>query len=214
MFRAILETQWKWTRGFALVASLVGFALPLASLQFAHRADTPMEFVARMQLFGAFYAVLAAAVGLIWAFLAWNHDHRGRHVYALSLPITRARYVAMRLGAGATFLGAPTLAVLLGCLVVAAFGGIPTGLHAYPVALTLRFAFAALVAYSIFFAIASSTPKAAGILIGLIAVVVLAQYVLMLTETRVDVAGRLLNLLFEEPGVFSVFRGRWMLVDA
>lgn len=214
MFRAILETQWKWTRGIVLVATLAGFAVPIASLQSAHAGESQIQFVDTMQLWGAAYALLAAALGLFVAFAAWSHDHRGRHVYALSLPVTRARYALMRFGAGATFLAPTVIAVFAACLLVSALGGIPEGLRTYPVAVTLRFAFASLVAYALFFAIASSTQKAAGTLLGVVAAVLLVQYGLVLAEVRVDLMRIVMQFLVSSPGVLSVFTGRWTLIDA
>src|SRR2546423_6684162 len=135
MFRAIVETQWKWSRGAVLLATLVAFVIPLGSLQSAKDAWNPADFVTRMQVWGIAYALLAGAVGLLVALIAWGHDHRGQHVYALTLPITRARYVLMRLGAGMLFLAPPVVALLLSGLIVSASGLIPVGLHAYPIAL-------------------------------------------------------------------------------
>ena len=215
MFRAIVETQWKWTRGWALIATILGFVIPLASLQSAQtRGDTANEFVMTMSRYGAWYALLAAATGLVVGFLAWSHDHRGRHVYALILPVTRARYAMMRLGAGALFLLPPVLAVLLGGVAVTAFGAIPEGLQTYPVALSLRFAFAMLVAYATFFAIGSATQRAAGVVLGVIAAVLLVAYVLAVADSRVDFLPSVYRWLFDSPGIFSVFTGRWSLVDA
>src|SRR5690348_12465716 len=94
MFAAILRTQWKWTRGFALVAFVLGFAIPLLSLlalETGRMEFAPNLIVRSMNTFGLFYALLAGAAGLACAMFAWGHDHRGRHVYALSLPISRAR---------------------------------------------------------------------------------------------------------------------------
>lgn len=213
MFRAILLTQWKWSRVIVLLTTITGFALPLASLRTAATAYSPVEFVFSMQRWAVGYALLAAAAGLLVALSAWQHDHAGRHVYALSLPVTRARYTALRFGAGALFLALPIAAVLIGCLIVAMSGIIPDGLHAYPLELTSRFALAAFVAYAIFFAIASSTPQTAGVVIGLIAAVLFSQYLLSVTSAEVDILTPIGNFLFVRPGLFSVFTGRWMLVD-
>ena len=214
MFRAIVETQWKWTRGYTLVATILAFVIPLASLQVASARFEAGEYVSVMSAFGAAYAMLAGATGLVVGFLAWSHDHRGRHVYALTLPVTRAHYALMRLGAGAMFLLPPVLAVLLGGIAVATFGAIPEGLQAYPLALALRFAFATLVAYCAFFAVASSTQRAAGILLGIIAAVLLAAYILAIADSKVDFLPKVVGMLFDSPGIFSVFTGRWSLVDA
>ena len=214
MYRMILLTQWKWTRAVVLIATILGFALPLASLQAAGAAGRAADFVARMQRFGVWYALLAAAIGLMVALTAWAHDQRGRHVYALALPVSRAQYVLMRLGAGLSFLLPPTIAVLLGALFVSFFGDIPGGLTVYPLALTLRFLFAACVAYTLFFAIASATQKTAGIVLGAAAAILLTQYLFAVLGVDLDLLERTVDVLFRSPGVFSVFSGRWSLVDA
>jgi len=92
MFGAITAIQWKWSRGPALLATLIGFLIPVLSLQSARRALlTADEFVYIMQQFSIGYSMLAAGAGLVVALAAWAHDHRGRHVYALSLPVARWR---------------------------------------------------------------------------------------------------------------------------
>jgi hypothetical protein len=213
MFRAMLLTQWKWTRNVVLLTTIAGFALPLWVLQSARGAETAQQFVGRMQAWAPGFAVLAALAGLLVALLAWQPDHQGRHVYALSLPIPRARYVALRLSAGLVFLVPTILAVLVGALVVSASDAIPDGLQAYPVAFTLRFALAALVAYVLFFAIASSTAQTAGIVLGVVAAVVFTQYLISTFGGRMDILGPVIDFVFTKPGILSVFSGRWMLVD-
>jgi hypothetical protein len=213
MFSAILRTQWKWTRGPVLLATVLAFAIPLASLAMAEGL-TASAFVRRTQEVGGAYPLLASALALGVAMLAWGHDHRGRHVYALALPIPRWRYALMRLGAGALFLLPPVFALLLGGVIGTASSLIPDGLHGYPFSLALRFAFAATVAYAVFFAVAASTPRSAGIVLGLIASVLFAQYVLGVTNFEVDILSPIADRLFGRGGMLSVFTGRWMLVDA
>lgn len=213
MFRSIVLTQWKWTRTVALLATVIGFSLPLASLQSATDTATPLEFIMRMQTWGVGYALLAALAGLLVALAAWGHDHQGRHVYALSLPVTRARYTMLRFGAGALFLLPIVAAVFLGSLIVIATGSIPQGLHAYPVALTARFALAALVGYAIFFAIGSGTSRTAAVVLAVVGVVLLAQLLVSASDAQFDLLGRVAEVLFGRAGVLSVFSGRWMLVD-
>lgn len=214
MMNAILWMQWKHTRAMALLTALIAFALPLASLQSARGTDSAQEFVLRMQVWGGAYALVAALAGLLVAMAAWNPDHTGRHVYALSLPISRANYVWYRFVAGATFLLPTVIAVLIGSLVVAWSGAIPNGLHAYPVALALRFAVAAATAYALFFAIASGTSKTAGIIIAIIASVLLTQFLLIaVADSKIDILKPIFTFIFYRPGILSVFSGRWMLVD-
>lgn len=212
MFPAILRTQWKGSRTLVLLATLVGFALPLGSLSSARDALNPTQFIGAMQQWAGGYAILAAGLGLLIAMAAWQPDHAGRHVYALSLPVSRARYTLMRMGAGAALMVPPVLAVLLGALIVAA-SDIPNGLHAYPLALALRFAFAAAVAYAIFFAIASSTPQTAGVILGVIAAVIFTQYLMSIMGSKQDILEPIVRFIFVKPGLLSIFTGRWMLVD-
>jgi hypothetical protein len=215
MFKALMAVQWKGTRGAALLATILGFAIPLASVQGYTPTDTSAGYIiGRMQAFGVAYALLAAGVGLAFAVVAWSPDHKGRHVYALSLPIDRSWYAGMRFGAGASFLVLPALGVLVGSLVAVAIRSFPPGLHGYPVSLALRFLLASGVAFSIFFAIAASTPKAAGIILGLVASVFIVAFIFSAATIEYDVLGRASDFLFTEPGPLSVFTGRWMLIDA
>ena len=216
MFRVILATQWKWTRGMLLVATCTTFALPFIALHNASRSIDELDartLLANMEMFGVFYALAAAATGLIVAVMTWTPDHTGRHVYALSLPIDRWRYVAMRFGAGALTLASPTVALLLGGVVALSATAIPAGLHSHPFALAIRFALAALIAYSIFFAISSGTKRTAGIiaavLFGLIFIDVLGEMI----GVRLSPMSALFDVLMNWSGALGVFNGRWMLID-
>jgi hypothetical protein len=216
MFAAILRTQWKWSRGFALVAFVIGFAIPLMSLLALQsgRVEIAANLIVRnMQQFGLFYALLAAASGLACAMFAWGHDHRGRHVYAMSLPIPRSKYTGMRFGAGALFLLLPVAGVLIGALVGIAAVKIPAGLHAYPVALTIRFLLACFVAYALFFAILASSTKASAYVLGAIGGVVALIFFLNALDVGADLMTLIAHGLFGDRGLLSVFTGRWMLID-
>jgi hypothetical protein len=216
MFAEILRTQWKWTRGAALLGFVLGFAIPLLSL-FSLRSTgvgfAAANVVREMQQYGLLYAVLAGASGLTCAMLSWGHDHRGRHVYALSLPVTRSRYAAMRLGAGAIFLLVPALGVFLGAVIGVATATIPTGLHAYPFSLTLRFVLASFVAYAIISAISASSTKASAYILGGIAAVVATLFLLNIAGVGQEAVSWVGQALFAEHGVLSVFTGGWMLID-
>ena len=215
MFKALLAVQWKWSKGAALLATIIGFAIPLASVQSIEpQWGGAGSIVRRMQEFGLAYALLAAGVGLTFALLAWSADHKGRHVYALALPIARSRYAGMRFVAGALFLVLPALGVLAGGVVSMLLVHVPDGLHFYPVSLTFRFLLASGVAYSIFFAIAASTPKAAGMVLGTIAGIVVVAFLLSAASVPFDLLSYTGDFLFSEPGPLAVFTGRWMLIDA
>src|SRR2546428_10329501 len=115
MFRAILYSQWKWSRLIVLLGTVAGFALPIISLQGAASADrnplAAQELLRAVQSWGTLYPVLAAALGLLVAIATWAPDHRGRHIHALSLPLPRWRYVLLRFGSGVAVMARPMLAV-------------------------------------------------------------------------------------------------------
>jgi hypothetical protein len=216
MFAAILRTQWKWTRGAMLVCFVLGFAIPLLSLLVLETGRiefSPTLVVRGMQQFGLFYALLAGAAGLACAMLAWGHDHRGRHVYALSLPIPRSTYTAMRFAAGSSFLLIPVAGVLIGCLVGIAAVRIPTGLHTYPIALTVRFLVASFVAYALFFAVLASSTKAAAYVLGALAAIAVMLFLMSSYNFGLEVMSGVAQVLFGDRGLLSVFTGHWMLID-
>ena len=217
MFRAILFSQWKWSRLIVVLGTVAGFALPLVSLQGAARADrSPLEAEALLhsvQGWGVLYPLLATALGLLVAIATWAPDHRGRHIHALTLPLPRWRYVLLRFAAGATVLAAPLLGMAAGALIAIAAATLPPGLHGYAVALALRFALAMLVAYSVFFAVSAGTARTAGIILGVIAAVIVVQVFASVANLEFSVVDRLQMILVNWPGPLAVFTGRWMLID-
>src|SRR5881396_450419 len=217
MFRAILYSQWKWSRLIVALGTVAAFVLPLVSLQGAARADrSPLEAEALLhavQSWGTLYPLLATALGLLVAIATWAPDHRGRHIHALTLPLPRWRYVLLRFAAGATVLAGPILAVLLGAVLATALATIPPGLQGYPLALALRFALALLVAYAVFFAVSAGTTRTAGIILGVIAAVILVQVVASIANIDLNLFAAAHTVLLLGPGPLAVFTGRWMLVD-
>lgn len=217
MFRAMLMTQWKWSRAFLLPLVIALFAVPVYSVrQFSDLSVSRWQvgsMLSTMQGWGFAYMFGSIFVGMIIASASWSVDIRGRHVYALSLPVPRWHYLLLRYGAGAMLLLVPAAFLWLGGLVATSSSAIPVGLHAYPTALALRFLLATFIAYSLIFA-ASSVPKK--IAIG----IAVAIGLLILVDAGIDyISGnsRLISGLFEWavrwPGFFEVFAGRWMLID-
>lgn len=217
MFRAILFSQWKWSRLIVVLGTVAGFALPIVSLQGAARGDrTPLQgeaLLAAVQSWGTLYPVLAAALGLLVAIAAWAPDHRGRHVHALTLPLPRWRYVLLRFGSGASVLAGPMLAVLVSALLATWAATLPPGLQGYPLALALRFALAVLVAYALFFAVSAGTARTAGIILGVIGAAIVVQVVAGVANVDLGLMDKLQVALLNWPGPLAVFTGRWMLVD-
>jgi len=217
MFRQLLYTQWKWSRLVLLIICLASFALPLLSVQGVRPDDLGRfdieQMLAGIQTWGLLYPILAAAAALILAMTTWGPDHRGKHIYALSLPIPRWHYALLRFGAGCVLLAAPVVAVWLGALVASAATRLPAGLEAYPTILAMRFALAALVAYAAFFAISAGTNRTAGIVLGVIGGLVVVQMILLVADTNINLVGPFMLQLFVWPGPLEIFTGRWMLID-
>jgi hypothetical protein len=217
MFRAILYSQWKWSRLIVALGTVAGFALPLVSLQGAARADrNPLDSDQLLRAvggWGTLYPVLAAALGLLVAIATWAPDHRGRHVHALTLPLPRWWYALLRYASGLTVLAVPILAVCIGALLATAFASLPPGLQGYPLALSLRFALAVLVAYSMFFAISAGTARTAGAILGVIAAVAVVHILATVANAEFDLLAQLQVVMLNWPGPLAVFTGRWMLVD-
>lgn len=217
MFRAILFTQWKWARIALLLGAVVAFGLPLVLIQplpglFAQDAGASMA-IEFMGSFGPVFPLLATLLGLLLAVSAWAADHAGRHVYALSLPLPRWQLVLYRLGSGLTLLALPLLALWIGALLAVSVVDLPEGLRAYPTLLGLRFALAALVAFALFFSISAGTTRTAGVVLGTIVGLFLAQWLFALFDSDVNLLGTLIEVLFIWPGPLDIFSGRWMLID-
>jgi hypothetical protein len=213
MFKAILFTQWKWGRLLLLLATLTGLAIPLLSVQGLNTTYGNFYVVTSLQAFGIAYPLLAGAAGLLLSLSAWTSDHRGRHVYALSLPVARWRYVLMRYQSGLVLLLLPMLGIWLGAILATRFIHIPPGLHPYATSLALRFALSAALAYTAFFAISSGTPRTAGIVLGIAAVLVAIQVLASAAGFDFNLLKPVFDRLFIWPGPFEIFTGRWMLLD-
>ena len=217
MFRAILWTQWKWLRLFILVGSVGLFALPIFSVWNFSDPDADRwrveSLLSTMQLISVFYALFAALAGLLIAAGSWQFDLRGKHVYALSLPIPRWHYVLLRFAAGTLLLLVPAAFVYAGATSAVASASIPLGLHGYPLMLALRFLLASFLVYGVVFAMTALPPRlVTGVAIGLGA--------LMIIDLLFAGAGRplfiytsLSEIFVKDLGFFDVFIGRWMLID-
>ena len=217
MFRVMLWGQWKWSRLVVVLGAVAAFTLPILSVRGTAPVDRipvpPAEFLSRIGAWGTLYPVLAATLGLLVAMAAWAPDHRGRHVHALSLPIPRWRYALYRFGAGITLLCVPLLALLAGALLASVATIPPAGIHAYPLALTIRFALALLIAFAVIFAVSGGTARTAGIILGVIAAVIVVQVLATVASIDLDMLNRLQTIFVGWAGPFAVFNGRWMLLD-
>ena len=220
MFLTILMTQWKWSKAVLLGTVVAVFALPVISVrQVTFMNDSPWLaslWLRTLEGWGIWYGALAAALGLVMATCAWVSDHRGSHVYALSLPIERWKYVLLKYGAGAVLILPAVLTLWLGSLVATGVVDLPAGLRPYPTALAVRFGLAALIAYSVFFAVSAATQRTAGIILVTIGGVLATGLLLSAAgagELGIDLYEGALTKVVNWPGPLSVFTDRWMLID-
>jgi len=213
MFKVILMAQWKWTRLLLLPAVIAAFALPILSVQNADSSRPSWEVIQSSAGWSVWFGAFAGAVGLFVGTSAWISDHRGGHVYALSLPVERWRYVLLRYGSGALLLAVPIVFLWIGALLATSSVDLQVGLNAYPHALALRFALAVLVSYSIFFAISCGTSRTAGYILTVIGGVVVAELLLSAAGVNAQLIDPFVSGVLDWPGPLEVFTGRWLLID-
>jgi len=217
IFKRVLFTHWLWARLALVPLALAAFTIPVLSVQwFTDASATGFRVRFLVEQHGVWapaYPVVAAAIGLLLGITAWSADHRAGHVYALSLPVSRFRFTYLRLVAGVTLLILPVAALWIGALISSWLAAVPPTLQAYPNALAARFFLATLLAFAVFFAISSATPRTAGVLLGLVVALGLAQLFLRLFGASVDLIGPTVDMITTWPGPLDVFGGRWMLID-
>ena len=227
MYQPMLYVHWKQVR-LGLIPFILGaFALPLLMVQglgvTAGMDTTSLEayrIVNDFQEWLPLFPSLAAAVGITLALSSWNWDHQQKHVYALSLPLSRWEYSMLKMGAGALLAMLPVAALWMGAHLAVSFLELPAGLHAYPNQLALRFGLATLVAYAVYFSMAAGTIKTtiwvvtgiiAFVFLGNIANDFLANYFEFFQRTNIVLAS--FEWLFQSPGPIEVFTGNWALID-
>jgi hypothetical protein len=219
MFRAVFYTQWKWTRPAILLAVLVAGYIPVEALRTMPYKDAGTYHIPSLvsSIGGASvgYQLLALAVAVVVAIASWQADAHRQHVYALSLPIARWKFVLLRFGAGAALLGIVALAVALFGGVAAALAPLPPMLHAYPIGLAFRFWLGSLIPFGLIFALLASNPKKVRLVVAGLATLVAVDFLLSafgVTETPVMVRW-LVESMYSPHGPLTAFLSKWMLVD-
>lgn len=218
MYAQVLRAQWLTSRQIVVTFIVLAFGVPLAAVFYGANltlGDTGRVagWLRAAESFGIAIPVVALFLGVSLGMSAWAADHAGRHVYALTLPVSRPHYVLLRFGAGATLLVPPVLAMGLGAVVASLAVDLPAGVHAYPLQLTARFALASLACYAIFFAISVATKQALLFTLGVIGGVGLADLLVKALGGETQVAETLLFALTRWPGPLSILIGRWALFD-
>ena len=216
MFRAMLWSQWRESRIAALLLAGVSFALPLLSMRGSGSASEPWaawDLLGAAMRWSATYPILALVAALVLAVGAWRPDHRTKHVYALSLPIGRSRYLLLRYGAGLALLLGIGVALLAGATLAALRVQLPPLLHVYPVGITLRFWVAGLFAYTLLFALSGLTPRVARGVAAFVLLLVIGSIAADLLSLGWNPMQAAVDALLSPYSPLSIFRARWMLID-
>ena len=220
MFRQILYTQWKSVR-FGLVPLVVAaFVSPLLVVQdlgsnieivpgASSLALQPDIIFHTWQLWLPVFPGLALVIGVVLGLNAWNWDHRAGHVYALSLPLPRPKYVLLKMGAGLLLVLIPTAALGVGAFIAVSGLELAENLHAYPLLFTARFLMFSLLTFGVWFALASGTIRTT--------VIVVSVFLIALVAASPFLDSGLADWLFQTlarwPGPFEVNFGNWNLID-
>lgn len=225
-FRSMLYLDWRMTRWLILALTPLAFGLPLLALRTASlsAASAPRQGALSMlmvlDVWAPFFPLLASLTGAAIALGVWSWDHQQGHVWALSLPVSRSRYVLDKLAAGALLLLIPVVALWLGTLLGTAWATIPDGLRGYPHALAFRFLLAVLLIYALMFALAAGTKKTAGWVIGSFLTIMIGGTILvdaLAAGFGVDDPWTPLEFFIELiatwPGPLHVFGANWLPVD-
>ncbi len=218
MFFRLLEVSWESSRLLLFPFTLAAFGLPLLAVQ-GFGSDPTVGNLQSFDPWLPLFPTLALAIGLSLGLAVWNWDHQGGHVYALSLPVTRAGWALEKMSAGIALLLIPGLAFALGALIATAFVTVPEGLQAYPIDLSLRFFFASLVSYCMMFALAAGSMRTAVLVVGgVLSLLVFGQLALSFAAQALGVQeviflSVLLDFAQAWPGPLHVFTGDWLLID-
>lgn len=214
MLKEMIRVQWSRIRVFAVLVAMFCFSLPLVIIRVApSETELVGSWLRNAEIVGGLIPITALIYAIVVAGAAWADDLKGNHVYALSLPISRERYVAYRFVSQVIALVLPPVALFAGCLVAAAAVHLPAGVHAYPVALASRFLLAIVICYAMFFAIATGIRRAAVVLLGVLVGLIALELLLSAVGVEQSLIGTVGELLTRWPGPFAILAGRWALFD-
>jgi len=227
MYKSMLFLHWKQIRLTLIPLAMAAFGLPLLVIEglgtppgMSASSLEAYTFMFGIQSWLPMFPILAAAIGMTLALSAWNWDHQLKHVYALSLPLSRWEYTTAKFVAGAALALIPAAGLWLGAHVASASLSLPAGLNAYPNQLGLRFALAVLLSYGLFSAMAAGTVRTtlvvASVVITFVVVGTMAGEVLgtrYVWFAQNNLVESVVVWLAQAPGPFEVFGGSWSLID-
>ncbi|HEX5005076.1 MAG TPA: hypothetical protein VFV65_07155 [Gemmatimonadales bacterium] len=214
MFRVILANQWRESRIAILFLAATAVAIPSWSLW----GTTPGPWEAWHLLNAAqqsslAYPLLALLAALTLAAGAWRPDHRARHVYALTLPVPRSRYLLLRYAAGLLLLACLGMALAVGAGAATVGRTLPRYLEAHPLLLAGRFVLAGVSAYTLLFAVSGITARTARLLVAGLLLLLAVSAAADLLGLDWNPLARCFEALMSPYGPLAPFRWTWMLID-
>ncbi len=214
MLWVVLREQLRRIGPVLIALTALAAALPVLSVRVllgeGLAADSMLVLSAAASVAPAF-PLLAGFIGVTVAVSAWQADHVGGHVYALTLPIPRWHYALVRLAAAFLLVVPALVGFALSSAIVAAAIELPPGLHSYPLSLVVRFCAATIVTFSLFFALASASKESAGW--GLVALFAVVLFDIAYQTSSGTGYSPLAELLLGTKSPLSFFFGQWSLVD-
>ena len=217
MFRQMLFAQWKWSRDILLFFTITCFAVPFVVTWLivpVMGGATPRQLVRVGESAGGALLVLSLLLGGYIAALGWTADARSGHVYALTLPVTRRRFLALRaIGASCLFM-IPALATWLGGVILGSQLTLPDALDVHAAMLACRVLLAATLAHAVIFAFGyTAGDRARHYALALLLGCAALGFSMLFVPGMRDVVTRALVALFYSPGPFGLLTSGWSLID-
>lgn len=214
MLNVLVREHLRRIGGLLIGLTALAAALPVMSVGGVFQrgiASDPGRVLQSAEGISMMFPFFALIVAVSVAGTAWQGDHTGGHVYALTLPVPRWHYALLRLASSLVLLTPVFAGFMLSALVTSASVALPPGLHMYPMALSLRFVGAVLVLFSLGFAMTSGTRQTSiGVAIAFL-VVFFLDVSIATSEQRTYLW--ITEILFGTQSPLSFLSGQWSLVD-
>lgn len=207
MLAQMLYVQWRWSRDLLAFFVVAGVVLPLLLYSLVLR---DVDLMTGGRIVGSAALVLSLLAGAVIAAQGYGVDDRAGHVYALSLPCTRAWFLSARSATAFLLLALPALAIWVGGLLTVAQLDVPPMMRSYAGSLALRALLTAWLAHSAIFALRYAAGRRAKIVLAVL-LVVYAVFV-MIPATRGFMVGAV-DFLTSPTGPLGIVFGRWALID-
>lgn len=218
MFRAMLRVQWRWLRAPLLILSASGLVAPagvMGTLGMDGVSWDPGALIVRGEVLGGVIAFYSVVAGLAAGYVLWSADDRVGHTYALSLPITRRRFVWWRAAGGLLALCVPALAVWIGSVAAVSTLELPPALHVYPTWFALRAYAAMAMGFAAMFVFRFGMTRRARAMAFALAFLFITA--MIIESEAMNISGGPLNraarLLDAPASPLSLLFSRWPLVD-